>query len=247
MSNSRLLIQLQEDATERLCGGAAFEDIKVLCFREGETRSEAERAIGALNEEGGKRGAIAIVMMPRVLEPNGGNYENAPGPLVDLIVEVNCIEHVNLNASADGSGVTAEEMAWSALRLLHRFFPLGYSGEWYADTQRITPLANLQEGLRGYRVRVRAPAGVDGLVKLARPILSAVDVGSDQTTITATHADGSAALYYSTDESLPRKGGAGSNPYTGPVTVSDPFVFRCVATRAEYEDSNPAYVKSETT
>lgn len=242
MSNDTIMERVQSDAAERLRSFAAFEDVAVIVYGEGDIESEAMKALGVQNAHGGKIGACVVVYMPGLEASSSGASPNAPGPIGELVLAVDVYECSRINHSADGSGVSAEKLAWHALRALHRFYPLGYSGQWYVGQKMVSPLPTTQN-VRGYRVHVRIPCGVDGLVKLATPTLAAVDAGSGNFTVSATHDDGAAVLWYSTDESLPRPNGEGSAKYGSPITLKAPFILRCVAVKAEYENSNPAFLE----
>lgn len=234
--NDDMLEAIQAEAVERHRAYTWFDDIPVLLYREHDIESEVNKALymGGMADgpgAGSKYGAAAIVHPPVLSTPE----KNPLGPLVDVVLSIEYIENVLINGSADGIGKSAERMAHRGLGLLHHYHPSGLSlanSSWYADRQPLKPAVYGDDtGLRGYVIYIRIPQGICIEPKLAAPSKSVSDLGGGSYEITLTQATAD-SIYYTTDESLPRPGGAGSTLYSGAVTIASPYVFRAAAYKA---------------
>ena len=238
VSNDDVMERIQNDAAERLRSMDWFSSVCVLEYREGDILSEAQRALMVQNPDedaAHKMGACIVIHMPTLKEPRAGGAANVRTPLGDLILEVDAYEYAGLNMSADGTGKSAEKLAWRILRALHHYYPSGYSGQWFAENNRVQPLGN-RNNVRGYKVTFRIPVIVHGDPKAANPSKHSQHIGGGEHQITLAHGLDTAEIYYTLDESLPRPGFGAL--YTEPLILPEPFILRAAAYVADYEPSN---------
>ena len=78
---SSVLTQLQQQCADRLQADPLFANVRVLTERIADIQSEIDRALGPLNESGGKTGIVAIVVTPTA----SVNFGNVFGPFLDEI------------------------------------------------------------------------------------------------------------------------------------------------------------------
>jgi hypothetical protein len=224
------LDQDQEDYAARLAADPYFADVTVLVQRKGVTESDIDTSLSVLNEKGGKIGACVIVIMP-ALAPDA---PNAPGPSYNVQPSVQVIEQPLFNQGEGGTGKSAEAIAQRVRQLLHMFDAGGRSALTFAG---MDPVPGMEAGKISYAVKFSRVARDPSLPKVATPEITALSSNS----LTLACATVGAALWYSTNGSLPVPGAEGSTLWTGdPITFSVPCLFRVVGYATGRAASNVA-------
>ena len=131
-----ILSQLQQQCADRLQADPLFAHVPVLTERIADIESEIDRALGPLNEQGGKTGLVAVLLTPTA----NVNFENVFGPFFDDIkIVVRVIENVPINQDPDtGTNVPAADAAEKICALLHHFQPDNATGPVLAHKPTIT-------------------------------------------------------------------------------------------------------------
>lgn len=221
------LLQDQLDIHARLSADELFAAVPVLLQRRGVTEADVELALSTLNEKSGKMGALAVVLMPS-LEPDS---PESPGPRYRIVATVQVIEQPLFNLGDSGTGLSAEQLA-ERVRLLLHHASFGRGSVW--TFSGMEPVEQ-GEGKIAYGVRVSRLYGDSYGNRLAVPTLTAAGA-----TITATHPDAAAALWYTIDGSYPWPGNPAASLYAAPVVVAEPCTFRAAAYRPGYQPSSIA-------
>ena len=168
--------------------------------------------LAGLEKRNGKNGVSVTVVMPEVDEAN----QNLRALNGMLVVNVSVVENVMVNMGANGTGLSAEEVALRVAALLqHRSFAPGRV--LMADGKLITPKPeSLVQGKVEYVVRMKVPFA------LAAPALVATPgYHVDGASLTLTCETSGAAIYYTLDGSYPGPGNAAAVLYAGPVTLEE--------------------------
>lgn len=233
------LEQLQSDAFERMTAAAYFADIGIYLLRPRSNLSAAqivekiEAALNGVAKKGGKAGLAATVLMPLADAPE----PNTPGPRLSLRMTVRVQENVLVNMGSAGTLKSCESAGIEVLRLLHRFNPYGVAGVLTADRDALVPNAEFP-GKVTYDVNFRALLDLSQDAKVARP-----EITGTTAAVTITCATSGASIYYSTDDSLPRSGGAGSTAYTVPFSVTAGKRVRAAAYKTSMQASDVTLVQ----
>jgi Chitobiase/beta-hexosaminidase C-terminal domain len=201
------LTQLQQQCADRLQADPLFAHVRVLTERITDIESEIERALGPLNETGGKTGAVVIVLTPTA----NVNFENVFGPFFDEIkVVARVIENVPVNQDpATGTNAAAAELAERICGLLHHFQPENAAGPLVAQRPSIA-LANEPRHL-SYDCVFKTSGGLtETLPQVATPGVL-INAG----VVTLSCATAGAAIFYTLD-------GRNPGPRTGTLYTA-PF------------------------
>lgn len=224
------LRQVLDDCAARLAATEYFADIAILPYVADSTEDELAKRLGAAKGASGKVGACVLVLLPVVAVPS----PNLPGPQFALNQSFIVLEHPELNRGSIGTKKPAGAIAREVVRLFHHAHTgLGVQ-VWNAAGDAVVPETGFAK-LTGYTVTVTAQWAQEGVARLATPALSAAGA-----TITATHADAAAALWYTVDGSYPWPGNPAATLYAAPVTLTAPGTFRAAAYRAGYQPSSIA-------
>lgn len=205
---SSILSQLQQQCADRIQSDPAFADVRVLTERIADIESEIERALGPLNEQGGKTGLVAILLTPTA----NVNFENVFGPLFDEIkIVVRIVENVPVNQDPNtGTNLPAAEAAERICGLLHHFQPDSANGPVVAQRPAIS-LGNDPNHL-SYDCQFKTSGGLGTVLpQVALPVVT--NTGGS---ISITCATAGAAIFYSLDGSnpSPRNGAFYNAPFT---------------------------------
>ncbi len=232
---SSLLSQLQQECADRLQSDPLFANVPVLTERIKDIESEIERALGPLNEQGGKTGLVAILLTPTA----NVNFENVFGPFFDEVkIVTRVVENVPVNQDPNtGTNIAAAELAEKICALLHHFQPDSATGPVVAQKPTIA-LANDPNHL-SYDCRFRTSGGL----RSALPQLDAVGFVNAAGQFTRSRCDTQgAAIFYTLD---------GTNPsprngtfYTAPFTPGAGLTLKARAWLAGYLASNTATVNT---
>jgi hypothetical protein len=172
-------------------------------------QTKINNTLAGLSVRNGKRGCAVIVGMPELRDVNP-NLRNVKG---DLVLVLSVIENPIINEGADGTGFTAESLAW----LLATTLPqtnLAPGGQIIADKELVTPMPEaVMEKRIEYRVTLRMLSHSDAVEKVATPGVSLAD-----NTLTLSCATSGAAIYVTFDGSYPGPGNPAAEIYTVPIT-----------------------------
>jgi hypothetical protein len=221
---SSLLSQLQQQCADRLLSDPLFAHVSVLTERIRDIESEIDRALGPLNQTGGKTGLVAILLTPTA----SVNFENIFGPFFDDIkIVVRVVENVPLNQDpATGANIAAAELAEKICALLHHFQPDNAAGPIVAQRPAIT-LGNDPSYL-SYDCQFKTSGGLMSVLpQLAMPVITSV--GGQLTLACATAG---AAIFFTLDGANPSPRNA--TLYTAPFTPATGRTLRCRAWLAGY-------------
>ena len=205
---SSILSQLQQQCADRLQSDPLFAQVPVLTERIRDIQSEIDRALGPLNEQGGKTGLVVILLTPTA----NVNFENVFGPFFDDIkIVARVVENVPINQDPNtGTNIPAAEAAERICGLLHHFMPDSANGPITAHKPTIT-LGNDPDHL-SYDCLFKASGGLSAIL----PQLDAPVLTSTSGTISLVSDTAGAAIFYTLDGSnpSPRNG----TLYTAPIT-----------------------------
>jgi len=227
---SSFLAQLQQQCADRLLSDPLFANVPVLTERIKDIGSEIDRALGPLNERGGRNGLVAVLLTPTA----NVNFENVFGPFFDEIkIVVRVIENVPVNQDPDtGSNIPAAELAERVCALLHHFQPDNAAGPVIAQKPALA-LANDPNNL-SYDCLFKTSGGLTTVLpQVAAPVITNI-AGH----ITITCATAGAAIFYTLDGSnaSPRNG----TLYAAPFTPGAGLTLNARAWLAGYLASNNA-------
>lgn len=234
MSTPDILAQEQSDFAGRLAADPFFADIVVLEEQRGVTEADIEQSLSTLNSQGGKMGALAIVLVPTLRAKN----PNVPTPEYDLTTTVQVIDQPLFNLGADGTGKTVSQLALRSRQLLHQFRPQPNSTYTF-DGQ--DPIA-VDPGKNSLGVRFTRQGADPLLPRVATPKFSAT-AATAPATITITCATAGAAIWYTTNGSYPAPLNPAATLYDQPLALSAPTSLRAVALlagNADTQQSQPA-------
>ena len=195
-----ILSSIQQQCADRLQSDPLFAHVPVLTERIKDIESEIARALGPLNEQGGKTGLVAIILTPTA----NVNFENVFGPFFDDIkIVVRVIENVPVNQDPNtGTNIPAADAAEKICNLLHHFQPDNANGPITAHRPSIA-LGNDPNNL-SYDCRFKTSGGLSAIPpQVAAPVIT--EISGICTLACATPG---AALFYTLDGTnpMPRNG-----------------------------------------
>ncbi len=182
----------------------------------------------------GKAG-IGFLVLP--IEQATDENTNIPGGPLKLTITIQFVESVTLNRGPRGTQLPCRLWVAAAEKALKLYTPVGLTQSFVPATPVIhefTP--DKDDNLRVGQLEFTAvEADFKPYLKLARPQLAvsgAIAAAnpnawqlSGPATVTVT-APGAASIFYTTDNSHPYAGNPTAVPYTAPVTVNAPCLFR---------------------
>ncbi len=169
----------------------------------------------------GRHGCGVIIEKPGIDVEN----PNLPGPEMFLRISLLIVEEPLANNSAAlGTLLPADQVAQRCLESLHGLAVEGM-GELWADRNAIVPTEEVGGGgLREFRVNLRARLQRAQSERPAFP-----EITENAGTISLSHTDASAVLYYTTDGTYPGPSNTKATRYADPFAVEDGTVIRAAA------------------
>lgn len=218
-----LLTRAKNDIYLRLLGDELLGDVPVLIDDEHDMEAREVVTRGPGNYRNGRTGACIVVA---ALGSPSLSTGETPMPIMDIAVDIECLEDVLVNAGASGTGVDAGEMVARVVQSLHGcHFDDRFSGLRLDERGGIAELWTERAGLRGYRARFVATGGAFRTLPTCALVLASVDDGA----MTLTCATDGATIRYTTDGSYPGAANPSALVYEEPIPVSPGDVIRAGA------------------
>jgi hypothetical protein len=231
-----LLLQLQEDVTDRLNSESAFQYNSVASLRRMVIAKEIEKRLPHLTKKNGKRGCGILVGMPNI----EAMLPNVTPPQGDLLLPIDVVENPEMNFGPTGTQITCEQCARSVRASLH-LLGIANALTLYQDAQAFRPLDEheLPPQCAGYRVLLRGRLAGAQMPKCVLPTLTE----GPPLTFALTTTDAGASIYYTVDGSFPGPGnGTGSATlYAAPFAASNGVVLRWACYLPGYFGSDVGY------
>jgi hypothetical protein len=223
------LQRFQLDVAARLQSAAFFADIPIFIHRPraaltaAEIQDQINSALGALTSQNSKAGLCATVLMPLLTTER----PDLPGPYLHLSCTIRIHENVIVNMGANGTQIPCEDAAIAAAQTLHLWTPGATAGILRVAPDTITPNSSF-EGKVTYDVLIESDLDLPTLTKEFQPFISVTDG-----LISIACADPDAAIYYTTDGTLPWPGNdtysSTATLYTAPFSASSGTLIRAAA------------------
>jgi hypothetical protein len=226
------LEQLQLDVEQCLLSLALINTVAITAVRPrtagaaAQIQTKINNTLAGLTVRNGKRGTAIIIGMPIL----GGVNPNMYGVTGDLALELSVIENILINEGADGTGFTAEALAYQLAQMIPQcnFAPFG---QLLADKQLITPRPEaVMEKRIEYRVRLTVRSQSGPFPKCAPPRL-----GISASTVAIT---GTGDIWYTTDTSYPGPGNAAAVLYVAPFFIYSGLLCRAAVHAADKMSSD---------
>lgn len=208
--NDDLLEQLQADVTGILRATPGLTLANIIQDNKGDLEGNLETELATAHSDSGKAGLAIIVLAVEVT----GAEENLPGPPLEALVNIQCIELVEMNRSVtDGTGIRSSTAATRVLGALHHTSLDTHV--LYAAKHPIRPLP-MRDGFVAHMVSIRTT--LNGLPTLKTgPVTPSWD--DEAGTLSLACATPHAVIHYTVDGSFPGPGASGSTLYAGPVPL----------------------------
>lgn len=192
-----------------------FVDVPVIVEEHGNLEAEMNRQMAVITAKGGKRG-VAVIVLQVIGDDDFPNLQFGP---MTLRPAFQVLENVELNGSASGTGKSARKVARRIRDVIKCAGMVGLVKNMQADKPCIEPVPMPKEmsgRAQSYQVNFRClEVSTEEMHQVATPQIT----GAAGSTFTITCATSGASIYYTTDDSYPRAGGATSVLYTAPVAV----------------------------
>lgn len=220
-----MLDELHDEFFERLSGDEYFEDITILSERDSEDLNlDIQKSLGDVTTKGGKSGLCVIVRNPDVFREPGETWPS----IKKVIIAIEVLEFPEVNRGANGTGKMPGEVSEHIENLFHYYRPDGIAG--IIETEPSANNADHEASWPQQRVVLFScqPLYTEELTKVSTPVITLTD-DEAPCVATITCATAGSDIYYTTDGTYPRAGGATSTKYTVPVPVITPTTLRAVA------------------
>lgn len=216
------LRSLQDDIAALFEASGRFTCTPIMALRELDTESDINNALACLTEKAGESGTQVIVLMPTL----GVEQPNARGPVGTGRITVRCLESPKTKTA---NSPTAEELALTALDLLHLWLP-GYVSCLTASKDAVRPSIEFAPRL-AYDVTFEFGLSLSQTTRVAPPQISVA------ANVAITCATAGASIYYTTNGTLPTatNGTAYTTPFTKPAAGT---IVRAAAYKASLSPSN---------
>lgn len=232
------LEQLQQDIESLLLSIALIDAVAIMAVRPrtagaaAQIQTKINNTTAGLTVRNGKRGTAIIVGMPLLLNVSPALY----GVKGDLVIELSIIENILVNEGADGTGFTAESLAYQLAQMIPQM-NLAPFGQIIADKQLITPRPEaVMEKRIEYRVRLSVLSHSRPFDKCTPPQIA---LAAGDATLT-----GSGDIWYTTDGSFPGSGNAAALLYVAPFALASGLTCRAAVHAADKMSSDVAALKA---
>lgn len=233
MSTDRdILLKIKADNAGRLLAAVYLADIAIITVDQGMTEAEIQKKLQTVAGRSGKVGVCILVQRP-IAVPESDNTAGRS----QIIQAFTVIEHPTINASSQGTGKRAEEVAAEVYDLFQNAASSIPGQVWsgYAGGA-IVPDEGFQ-GLNAWEVRMQMFAGLRRVERAGTPLIDP-DEGAAPQLVTITGATAGASIYYTLDGSYPSSANAAATLYAGPINVAAAATLRASAEAAGYQQSN---------
>ena len=209
-----LIETIQQEVTDQIAADGFFLNIPVLVESLGDAASQIERALGPVNPQGGKIGAVVVVTTPTANvswpEVGGPFFDEIP---ITVLVAVNPVTN---NDPDTGTGASALTICEEVCGMLHQFYPQSANGPVVAERPTITraPNGGDDEAIIQYLCRFKTLGGIQNVLPQVSTPTDTINSGQ----VTLTCATAGAAIFYTTDASNPNP--RTSTLYTAPFASS---------------------------
>jgi len=237
------LQRFQLDLAARLQSAPAFAAIPVLVFRPraaltaAQIQDQINSALGTLTTQNGKAGLCATILMPLLTTQK----PDLPGPFLHLQCTVRVQENVIVNMGPAGTQIPCEDAAISVAQLLHQWSPGATAGILSAAPDTIRPNPDYKS-LVTYDVLLESDLDLPAQSNTAQPFIT-----NNEGEITITCSDSAAAIYYTTDGSLPWPGNStystAAQPYTAPFSAASGALIRAASYNSALLGSDIAWLQ----
>lgn len=174
----------------------------------------------------GKKG-VGFLVLP--IERADDDNPSDPFSPFKLTITVQFVENVIINQSTDGTKIPIRIFAARAAKIMKLYTPVGFTQSLVARSPMISEFTDdTSKGNRCGQVEFTATeASFGGLARLNRPQISFT--GSAFPYVVTVAQPVAAKIFYTLDGSHPYDRNAAAQIYSGPVTVTQPGLFRARA------------------
>jgi len=214
---------VQPDVYYKLLTEPWFQNIAIFKIRQKRLDTEVNRALAGLAGRNGKGGASIEVLMPALKSA----LSETAGPICTLEQKFIVKEQPTVNQGANGTGLSAEQIAVNLAQTFQLFFLGGpMQGFYTAPTFYEYVVAPQDVPYVALLVTLRATFA---LTALTRTLAPAVSAAAETVTLADQQPGAGSALYYTTDGSFPGSGNPNAILYTSPFAVASGTLVRAAA------------------
>jgi hypothetical protein len=209
--------RLPEELAARLEADEYFVDIPVVVAEEGDIQATIAKKTAIVQGKSGRRGVVVIVL-PLVADDE---YPNVAFGSMTLRPAFQVVENVSMNNDPAGTGKSARQVARRIRDVIKPLALLGLCTEMVPDKPCIEPLnleGEIGRSTRAYQVNFMTyEADSEEVNQVAMP--QPESGGGDTPSFAIACDTAGAEIYYTTDDSFPAAGRAGSSLYAAPVAI----------------------------
>jgi hypothetical protein len=214
---------VQPDVYYKLLTEPWFQNIAIFKIRQKRLDTEVNRALAGLAGRNGKGGASIEVLMPALKSA----LPETAGPVCTLEQKFIVKEQPTVNQGANGTGLSAEQIAVNLAQTFQLFFLGGPMQGFYTAPTFYEYIAAPQDvPYVALLVTLRATFALTALTRTLAPAASAA---AETVTLADQQPGGGSALYYTTDGSFPGSGNPNAILYTSPFAVASGTLVRAAA------------------
>lgn len=216
MTSDQIIDQLPYVFQSRLQADSYFANIPVIVADEGNIKLQVQRRTAAMTSKGGKRG-VAVIVLQLLADDS---FASLPlGPMT-LSPSFQVVEQVEINRGANGTGVSARQVARRIRDVIKGFVRVGMFVGMRPGSPCIVPVnlkEELGENVRAYQVDFHCLEATSVVpTQVAMPAFVNLEPAPQVGLICATQG---AQIYYTLDESYPWSGNRAAVLYAGPIAV----------------------------
>ena len=231
MSLASQIESVQPDVYYKLLSEPLFENVAVFKIRDKRLDSEVNRALAGLQGRNGKGGASIEVLMPSLK----GALPETAGPICTLEQKFLVKEQPSVNQGANGTGLSAEQIAVNIAQTLQLFY-LGGAMQGFYAAPTFYHYQPVKEDAPFLVIAVTLQATF-ALTALTRTLAPAASAAAGSVTLADNQPGGGSVIYYTTDGSFPGSGNEAAHIYSGPFAVASGSVVRTAAYNGSLQGS----------